>query len=292
MREFLTPHRFANTIRLQRETFTGSFLLLEGSTDKKFYERFTDRLKCKLTVVSGKPSSKIIVIQVLEILDRDNFQGVLGIADADFDRLEQTPERSSNLILTDTHDLETLIIQSPALNKVIAEFGSEEKIKAFNRDIRITLIEASLSIGYLRWVSQLDKLNLTFEDIEFKKFINDKTLKPTEIDLIITIQNKSQNKPQYLAVKSEDLQQRVNNIKSSNHDLWQVCCGHDLVEVLSLSLQKAIGTYNANEVKPEVLERNLRLAYEEAYFLNTQIYTSVVAWENCNQQYKIWRGNF
>jgi Protein of unknown function (DUF4435) len=291
MIEFLTPDRVANTIRLQRATFTGSFLLLEGSTDEKFYARFSDLLKCKLTVVSGKPSSKILVIQVLAILDRDNFQGVLGIVDADFDRLEQTPERSLNLILTDTHDLETIIIQSPALDKVLAEFGSEQKVKAFDRDIRTTLIETSLSIGYLRWVSQLDKLNLTFEDIEFKKFINDRTLKLTEIDLIKTIQNKSQNKPQYIAVKAEDLKERINSRKSNNYDPWQVCCGHDMVEVLSLGLQKAIGTYNSNEVKPELLERNLRLAYEEAYFLNTQIYTSVVAWENCNQQYKVWRSN-
>lgn len=291
MIEFLTPDRVANTIRLQRATFTGSFLLLEGSTDEKFYARFSDLLKCKLTVVSGKPSSKILVIQVLAILDRDNFQGVLGIVDADFDQLEQTPERSLNLILTDTHDLETIIIQSPALDKVLAEFGSEQKVKAFDRDIRTTLIEVSLSIGYLRWVSQLDKLNLTFEDIEFKKFVNDRTLKLTEIDLIKTIQNKSQNKPQYIAVKAEDLKERINIRKSNNYDPWQVCCGHDMVEVLSLGLQKAIGTYNSNEVKPEVLERNLRLAYEEAYFLNTQIYKSVVAWENCNQQYKVWRIN-
>jgi Protein of unknown function (DUF4435) len=291
MIEFLTPDRVANTIRLQRATFTGSFLLLEGSTDEKFYARFSDLLKCKLTVVSGKPSSKILVIQVLAILDRDNFQGVLGIVDADFDQLEQTPERSLNLILTDTHDLETIIIQSPALDKVLAEFGSEQKVKAFDRDIRTTLIEVSLSIGYLRWVSQLDKLNLTFEDIEFKKFVNDRTLKLTEIDLIKTIQNKSQNKPQYIAVKAEDLKERIKIRKSNNYDPWQVCCGHDMVEVLSLGLQKAIGTYNSNEVKPELLERNLRLAYEEAYFLNTQIYTSVVAWENCNQQYKVWRSN-
>ncbi|WP_310429004.1 DUF4435 domain-containing protein, partial [Chamaesiphon sp. VAR_48_metabat_135_sub] len=125
MREFLTPDRFANEIRQQRSTFKGSFLLVEGSTDKVFYERFTDCDRCKLRVVSGKPSSKKLVIRVLEILDEDNFPGVLGIVDADFDRcLSPLLDRSPNLILTDTHDLETLIIQSPALDKLLLEFGS------------------------------------------------------------------------------------------------------------------------------------------------------------------------
>lgn len=288
MREFLTPDRFANTIKLQRETFSGSFLLVEGSTDKALYERFTNQIKCKLTVVSGKPSSKIIVTQVLKSLDRDNFHGVLAIVDADFDRcLSPLPNYSPNLILTDTHDLETLILQSPALDKLLAEFGSEQKLKNLNRDIRTVLIECSLSIGYLRWISQLEELNLTFEGIEFKKFIHDKTLKINELDLIRTVQNKSQ----CFTIKCEDIQQKICNCKIKDLDPWLVCCGHDLVEVLSIGLQKAIGTYNANEVKPEVLERSLRLAYEEAYFLDTQVYTSVVAWENCNQQYKVWRSN-
>lgn len=286
MREFLTPDRFANEIRQQRSTFNGNFLLLEGSTDKVFYERFTNCDECKLRVVSGKPSSKKIVIRVLEILDKDNFQGALGIVDADFDRcLYPLNDRSPNLILTDTHDLETLIIQSPALDKLLLEFGSEEKISNLDRDIRTILLECSLSIGYLRWLSQLDELNLTFEGIEFKKFINEKALKLDEIDLIRTVQNKSQ----CFTIKSEVIQQKIRDLTREDLDPWQVCCGHDLIEVLSLGLQKAIGSYDTREVKRDVLERSLRLAYEAAYFLDTQIYMSVREWENSNPGYIVWR---
>jgi hypothetical protein len=286
MREFLTPDRFANTIKLQRETFTGSFLLVEGSTDRTFYERFTDGVKCRLTVVSGKPSSKIRVMRVLEILDGDNFEGALGIVDADFDRCSlPLPDYSPNLILTDTHDLETLIVQSPALDKVLAEFGSEEKIGKFDREIRDILLECGLSIGYLRWVSQLDLLNLTFEGIEFKKFVNDKTLKLDELALIRTVQNKSQ----CFTVKCEDIQQKILSRTIEDLDPWQVCCGHDLMEVLSLGLQKAIGSYDTREVRRDVLERDLRLAYEAAYFLDTQIYVSVREWEDANPEYRVWR---
>jgi hypothetical protein len=44
MREHLSVHRDANAIRLQRSTFSGTFLLVEGSSDRIFYERFVDKV--------------------------------------------------------------------------------------------------------------------------------------------------------------------------------------------------------------------------------------------------------
>ncbi len=43
-----------------------------------------------------------------------------------------------------------MLINSPALNKVVAEFGSEEKIAQFNRGIRLALLETGMSVGYLQ----------------------------------------------------------------------------------------------------------------------------------------------
>jgi Protein of unknown function (DUF4435) len=53
----------------------------------------------------------------LAILEQRGFQGVLAIVDADFDRLVPPTYQSLNLLLTDAHDLETMLIQSPALEK-------------------------------------------------------------------------------------------------------------------------------------------------------------------------------
>ncbi|MTJ55538.1 DUF4435 domain-containing protein [Anabaena sp. UHCC 0253] len=145
MREFLTVDRVANQIRLRRSTYAGTFLLVEGSSDKTFYERFVDKLGCELVITAGKPSSKQRAINILEILEKSNFQGVLAIVDADFDRQQNTPVTSPNLLLTDTHDLETMLIQSPALEKVVSEFGSEEKITQLNRNIREVLTSVGVA---------------------------------------------------------------------------------------------------------------------------------------------------
>jgi hypothetical protein len=283
MREYLTVDRVANKIKQLRETYSGTFILVEGSSDKVFYERFIDKSSCHLEITAGKPSSKQCAIEILEILEKSNFQGVLAIVDADFDYLQNTTVTSPNLLRTDTHDLETMLIKSSALEKVISEFGSEEKITQLNRDIREVLISVGVAVGYLRYISQSDELNLTFEGITFSKFIDEKNWQFNEVKLIQEIKNKSQA----FYLKDEDLEKRLFTEKSNNQDPWQVCCGHDLVEILSLGLRKAIGTNKTVDVEPNSLERNLRLAYEVAYFYKTQLYLEIRKWETNNQPFHV-----
>ena len=79
----------------------------------------------------------------------------------------------------------------------------------------------------------------------------------------------------------------MSKLTDPNHDLWDICCGHDLVCILSLGLHKALGTNNSNIVKPEVIEKSLRLAYEAVYFFATQLYESLKVWEKSNASFRI-----
>ncbi|MHC5927074.1 DUF4435 domain-containing protein [Nostoc sp.] len=260
---------------------------MEGSSDKTFYQRFVDQLVCELVETSGKPSSKQRAIDILKILEQSNFQGVLAIVDADFDRLETLLYTSPNLLRTDSHDLETILINSPAFNKVVAEFGSEEKIAQFNPDIRLVLLENGISVGYLLWVSKCEGLNLTFDGIKFSKFIDEQTLQIDELKLIQEVKNKSQA----YSLRDEDLQKQLKSQKSNNYDPWQMCCGHDLVEILSIGLRKVLGSNKATDVEPNSLERSLRLAYEEIYFRQTQLYLDIRTWEINNQPFRVLQNN-
>ncbi|MGB5969745.1 MAG: DUF4435 domain-containing protein [Spirulinaceae cyanobacterium] len=99
MRNLLTVDRVANQIRLRRSIYQGTFLLVEGRSDKIFYERFVNNSSCELVTTSGKPSSKLRAISILEILEKEsNFKGILAIVDADFDRLATPQDRNSNLL--------------------------------------------------------------------------------------------------------------------------------------------------------------------------------------------------
>jgi Protein of unknown function (DUF4435) len=287
MQEFIDSHSISNELRMIRSSFAGSFLIVEGNTDKKVYQNFIEPKHCQVKCVEFKnDSNKKRVVEIIEILNADNkFTGAIGIVDADFDNLEAKNQNISNLFLTDFHDLECLILISPALEKVLAEFGSEKKINNFGKDIRETLFEIGRFIGYLRWVSLSDELHLTFEGLDFGKFVNKDNVNFTLDSIITTVKNKSQ-KPD---IDNAHISQQINSLASQNHDKKQVACGKDVVEILSVALQKCLGTNNSNNVTPEIIARDLRLAYEFEFFVLTNLYQNIKEWETQNIPFKVFR---
>lgn len=281
MRDAITPYRIANQIRMRRDdnTHSGTFLIVEGRSDKLLYERFINSEKCEFSIAYSKNNAT----GALRLLEEDNFVGVLAIVDADFSILEGTLPYSPNILLTDYHDLEIMLIKSPALEKVLRERGSENKIIKFGKDICQTLLESGKIIGYLRWVSLKFDLSLKFEELAFNKFLDQTTLAIDTLKLIKVVKDHSQ-KP---ALKEKDIQDSLDSLKDDSHDPCHVCCGHDLMCILSIGLCKTLGSWNYNEVKPETIERELRLAYEHAHFRNTQLYISIQKWEENNQPYQV-----
>jgi len=273
MKDQITPDRIANSIRLLRGNHEGVFLIVEGHSDKLIYERLVNKQEVRVTIASGKNNA----IKALSILEKeDNFRRVVAVIDADFSRIEQQIPHSNNLFLTDEHDLEMMLIKSAAFDKLLKERGSEEKIKAFTEDIRETLLKLGQEIGKLRWLSLRNKLDLKFEGLNFKNFIDKENLSINIDKLIISIKNHSQ-KP---SLDEQQIKQDLSVISDENHDPWQLCCGHDFIGILAIALCKVLGTWNANDVKTEVLERELRLAYELSYFYQTQIYQLMVNWQS------------
>src|SRR5260370_1220949 len=110
----LKPHHIANEIRLKRTQHLGSFLLVEGSDDSRFLKRFVDSRQCQVVVAHGKDT----LIRAIGILENQNVGGVLGVIDADFDRLEGTAPSSTNIVSAECHDIEAMLIRSPAFDAI------------------------------------------------------------------------------------------------------------------------------------------------------------------------------
>jgi len=275
----VTPDRIANQVRMRRSSHKGSFLIVEGRSDKLVYERFIDGTNCEFSIASGKDNA----VAAIRILEQDNFAGVLAIIDADFCRLELNLPSSSNLLLTDEHDLEMMLLKSLALDKVLSERGSEDKINKFGKNIRLTLLERGKKIGYLRWVSLKDDLSLKFEELSFSRFIDKATLVIDTGKLIKAVKDHSQK----FALREQDIQNSIETLEKAAYDPWQVCCGHDIICILSIGLSKVWGSWKTNEIRSDILERELRLAYEYAYFRSTQLYKSIQQWEVKNKPYQV-----
>jgi len=260
-----------------------SFLVVEGDTDRRFYKTFVDETRCNITVAFSKPS----VFAVLLILEQNDIHGVLAIVDADFDVIQGQIPSSPNVLYTDTHDFETLIIKSPALEKVLSEFGSENKIEQFKqnvgKDVRTVLLECGTPIGYLRWASLQNGYFLKFEGLDFRKFLDQVNLTISEAKLIKAVKDKSQRHD----IPNDQIKNSLQELKRGDHDLWHLCCGHDLASILSVMLHRAIGTNDTGDISPVLIERSLRLAYERLHFQQTQLYVSIQRWEEANEPFVI-----
>jgi hypothetical protein len=283
LRQFLNEHTQANEIRMLRSQFQGAFLIVEGSTDQRFYKRFIDPDQCMIRAASGKE----MALKVMDILERDRFPGILAILDADSLIVEQAVPASPNILLTDDHDIEMVIIRSPALEKVLDEYASEAKIAQFKQqtgqDVRSALLERGLHLGYLRWHSLRANLALKFEDLDFTKFVKRDALSFSPAAMIRAIKDHSQ-KP---GLNEHDILARLQELAALGHDPAQICCCHDAITLLALGLCKIWGSHNTGDLPPAALESILRIAFETAHFHATRLYAAICTWEQTNTPYVI-----
>ena len=216
----------------------------------------------------------------LSILTRANVEGVLGIIDADFSVVDNDIPALPSLFHTDTHDLETMIVASPALDRVLAELGSVEKLKVHavlaQKSHREAIIFAALPLGHLRHISRRGDLRLRFEGLHLSRFILDRPYLRCETGrLVAEVKDHSQRHD----LKTRDLLTALGAEVGWNHDPWQICCGHDIANVLAIGLRRTLGTNSAATVTPERVEQSLRLAFEFAYFRQTRLYSAVSEWQ-------------
>ena len=225
-------------------------------------------------------------ISALELLENGGLGGVLTIVDADFQRLDGIEPGSSNLLMTDSHDLETMILYSDALDNVLSEFGSAREIVKLGRPIRDILLEGGLPIGYLRWLSSptKDNLSLKFKELSFDKFVDEKTLCVDVDNLIRELKTNSKDP----TLDDNVTKLKVITLMGEGHDPWQVCSGHDLVLILSIGLRNIFGNPRIGKtVTSDQVDGMLRLAYNYSHFCLTRLHNSIKDWEKANPSFRV-----
>ena len=277
------PTITANEIRLKRSQYNGAFGVVEGADDKLFYWRFIDQERCKLIVAYGREN----VFDVIRLLDAENFGGVFGIVDEDFDVLDRVSLDTANIIYGEYHDVEAMLVRSPAFDHVLREFGSEDKIARFRDrmglDVRTALHKAATPLAYLRWYSKRQRLNLKFENLRISEFINRDSLEVSNTALINAVRNNSQRQD----ISLEFLQAGITELTDVNHEPFQLCNGHDLLSILSFALRSSLGSQRAGNVTLENLTTSLRLAYNESDFILSAQYQRICEWQLANARFHI-----
>lgn len=284
VKSFISGYDIANTVRMAHSQVRSTFLLVEGSTDVLFFRRFVDLSRCEILPCHGRERA----LDATSILDEAHEAGFLTFVDADWDRLTGRTPSSANCILSDGHDLIVDLLSSEALNRLLAERGSREKIERFEAEtgtsVLDALLEAAATLGRLRWHSHESGLNLVFADLNVQAYADEDSFR---IDLVRVVGVVVQRTGS--AVRQQDLHTRCDELAASGFDVRQVAVGHDGVALLSLALRSRLGSQRAIDVKVETLELELRLAFDEACLRRKTFYQKIRDWEERNPDWPVFR---
>jgi len=292
MIQHITPDRVANSI-LQDRSFNGSYLLVEGQTDYTLYNKFVDGRTCEIKIAHGNQN----VIDVVHILIERDFDAAIGLIDADFRIIENDVPVNKNLFLTDEHDLEMMVLKSPAFDIVVGHYIQPSKADDFikenaNQPLRDILINLVKPLGYLKLLNKVYDLNIPFKskhveekDLPLQDFIPYKTLKYSGHERMIeAVFNYSTNRSSKIRSNKPEVLANLTKQMENEIDKYMICNGHDVINILSLSLRSKLSNKNASDCSVDQLHKELIFAYDSKYFQSTKTYNDIKDWETKNSR--------
>lgn len=279
----VTPETIAAEIKLERGVHKGSFLLTEGAGDSRLFGQFVDRKACSLVVCFGRE----MVLAAIALLDAENFPGVLGIVDSDYDRFFGVNPTSQNVCVTDNNDAEMMMCAFGAFDKITAQYASPTKIaeveRTEGRRVLDALLDRAAFVGRLRYVNKKRGWSLKFSEMELRF----STTKGIDLDTTANIHALiSRSK---VALSPADIVEGLAIDGAFSDNLFEVCNGHDFCQIASRALRRHIGNDDQFHPTNGRMFQALSLAFEYQDFKRTRLYACVRAWEARNVPYLIFR---
>lgn len=231
------------------------YLIVEGQSDKCFWEHlYQGGLKKRQVRVASKKEcsgNKEYVKKVIDIMNKRYKSDVIGIIDLDYDYIKNTIESMDNLYYYKYIDLENVLIKSGAFSEVNTLISSSGK-KLEDDKLKGVLYEKAYILGILRLLNDVEGYNFCFEDIDYKKLINDRNENFLEYFMSKMKLNKTTR---------ETVRSKINILLKENYPKEYVCNGHDLLNILSELTRRTISTDNPIKYTEEILKNMLILGY-------------------------------
>ena len=262
---------------MSRTAFDGSFLVVEGDDDIKFWKpRALSRNECQFILAGSKPTVVNAVITAGGLKQT----GILGIVDDDCDSVLGRSVPSVNLVRTETRDMETLMLSTQAFDKLLGELGDAAKIQALEqregRSIRDAFVCRALVFGQLRYLSTALNWNVAFDRLSPWRFAD---IASWTFDRTTLVYEYTKQVP---GITTDDIEAHIARIAMANP--WCVLHGKDSLNVLAVGVRNCIGS---QQHPVERLLQMLRLAFDSMLFRATQLYFAVRNWESANPPYRI-----
>lgn len=275
MRSYIDENDKINEIRLllRHPSYKNkTIIIVEGETDIRLFRKILNHEKLEIESVDGKKR----LIEVMKKLLPDFKSSILGICDADHDHLFQLLDERSrySIYITDQHDAEVMLLNSPALDSFINEFTTKEHASTIGAKILPAVFDSAYTIGLIRWINADEHLNINFKGLNFSLFTSTEGISVT-IDaekliseLIIRSKNKLEN------CTKEYLNQKIEEYNKKQGCKFQVCCGHDLTNILSMIYRQPSISIDTN-MDAKKIESTLRVGYNKHYFISTLLFQNM-----------------
>lgn len=264
-------------------------LLVEGHIDRRFWRTRTDPRHCTVRVCHGRPKA----LAELDRAARDAETRFLAVLDADFDRLEGGLVERDDVVWTDAHDLETTLLQSPVLEKLLRAMVGDAIEPAEARwamTFRARLRDHAIGMGRLRWFTRRESLPLVYRKA------SGRDLKPFDKYARCVGDDWSPDLPKVVAeiinysaqpaLTGRDLAGACAALPAV--DPQQLCNGHDLLGFLKVGLLRVAAAGDKKKIKAMAdLDDRLADAYDHAWLQQTGMWRDLAAWEADNRPFRV-----
>ncbi len=247
------------------------FVFVEGETDIRLFRKLFNLDNCK---VENIPGGKLKLEECVGELV-PNHALIIGIRDADFTHLSTVPYTIPNIFLTDFHDIEmSLIAEDEVFSSIIFEFTKSPK-QAHNV-IRGNFFEIIKEISLLKWLNDIEDLRINFKKTGFQDIIS---FTNNNIDFEEYYRRLLSKSPNANITDIAIVRSKIDALKSSNPNAFQLSNGHDFIEAFSQFL-RVKGT--ANNVSNEFVASIFRTNFGNDLFAKTLLYQNTKQWADAN----------
>ena len=262
-------------ILMSRTAFPGSFFVIEGDSDSKFFSRRVARNHCQIVIAGGRTTVCGAVLRAYHI----GQAGILGAIDDDHDSICGLPIPSPHIVRTDARDIESLLLRSAALELVIHELGAHAKIATFEAaegvTVREALVRRGLIFGKLRLLDKQNGWKFNFDDLSPWRFADAHNWTIDESAVITYVSAQLKLTPAALTSSLAAI---------SVPDPFLILHGRDTVNILAMGLRSKLGNH---QDRIERVCQMLRLAFDDAMAAACSLFQQIRSWEAANAPYRV-----
>ena len=231
-------------------------VVVEGYDDIKLYEKVMDvEAVC---FYADCNCEKHFVI--LDALNGRYASRMVAIKDADFDRLEGKQHPYPNMFLTDTHDMEGMIVE-----ECLQKLQGEDAMRCQNVDLEVIYAELE-DVSYLKWFNHSNHCGINFSEttlvLNMTAYFSAAVTR-TNNTVTVTLEDMYAFKESHQGVSEKEL-----------------CNGHDIFERIYMRAKLA----NIANYAKKPFFRRLRQAYPKGAFANTSLFKAIRSWELDNHR--------